>query len=318
LGVTGVAAILAACNAGSSLLPGSATGATASWMSPDSKGASLLAYISDAEFNEIFIYSYRRGAYQKIKLEGEIKGLDSPEGECVQNNTVWVTNTGKRELLEYAFGKSKPIARIRDAFELPGDCTVDPTTGKIAATILNTPNFKNGSVSVWKTPTSTPTKYFVKGMGSVYSGSYDNKGDLFVDGTVHVDGSGGVVFAELPKGATKFHIISVSGTTFNFPGGIQWDGKQVVFCDQLGSANSSVCYQVSVSGTRAKVIGTTQLSAAFDAVHPIIPTSKLLIAPDVSNKNVQFYAYPKGGKPITTITNAGFGEPIGAAVITQN
>lgn len=268
-----------------------------------------LVYIADGALGEIFTYSYGRR-----KLEGEITGLNSPEGECVQKDKVWVANTGASQLLEYAFGGMTPTATIGDSGKLPIDCAVDPTTGNVAAMNIITSSFGNGSVSIWTSPSSKPMNYAVAGLPSPYFGSYDNRGDLFVDGMQTVS-SGGFGFAELSKGSRKFKMLSISGATMGFPRGVQWDGDSLVLCDQLGPSGHAVCYQLNVSGTVATVTGTTQLDGAFDAVQVFIKHGKL-IAPDPSKPNVQFYTYPTGGSPAKTITGDFF-EPLGTAVINR-
>ena len=59
---------------------------------------------------------------------------------------------------------------------------------------------------------------------------YDDKGNLYVDGTKGYSVTFGS--AELPKGNKNLTNIVLKGGTIYFPGKILWDGKHVVVGDQ--------------------------------------------------------------------------------------
>ena len=64
-----------------------------------------------------------------------LTGFDNRQGECVDGaGNVFVTNSFKGQILEYAHGGTTPIATLSDPNQYPIDCAVDPTTGNLAVT----------------------------------------------------------------------------------------------------------------------------------------------------------------------------------------
>ena len=132
---------------------------------------------------------------------------------------------------------------------------------------------------------------------------YDSKDNLFLDGFSPDDT---FQYGEIPKGRRAISLITVSGATIEFPGGVQWDGHQMTVGDQ-----KEPIYQIKDNGD---IIGTTTLSGACDVVQYFILDSKIT-APDSCTENSDIYTYPGGGSPIVEVGN--LVTPIGASVVSK-
>ena len=270
----------------------------ASWMAPDAKRKDLL-YISD-QTGDVYVFSYPGG-----KLKGTLTGFADPQGECVdKTGDVWITLFSGQELLEYAHGGTSSIGSLSDPGYLLEGCSVDPTTGNLAAADFAGTNSTSGGVSIYADAQGTPTTYIDPGLYLVFSLGYDDKGNLFVDGETQTGGT--FAFAELPKGSSTFTNLTLN-KTIGTPGTVQWDGKHVT----VGDAKAGVIYRVKISGSSAKVVGTTTLTDADGAFQSFIDGKKV-VNPNVNSANVMFWSYPAGGNPIKTLT--GFVDPFGSAV----
>ncbi len=263
-------------------------------MDPEATTKTLL-YISDAGTNDVYVYTYPQG-----KLTGTLTGFNSPFGECVdKTGNVWITNAGSSQIIEYAHGGTTPIATLEDPGQAPAGCSANVKNGDLAVTNLNpTSGGGAGSVSVYKNAQANPTTYSDASLYRPYFLGYDNKGNLFVDGT---NASAVFAYAELPRGKKKFTNITLN-VSISSPGGVQWDGNYIAVGDEGGAI-----YQTS-GGT---VVGTTTLTGASFVLQFFIEKSKVVV-PDVGNKNAGIYKYPTGGSPTTTIS--GLSAPVGSAV----
>jgi hypothetical protein len=270
-----------------------------SWMAPDTKKNDLL-YISDQGTGDVYVFNYPGG-----KLKGTLTGFADPQGECVdKKGDVWITLFSGQELLEYAHGGKSSIGSVSDPGYLLEGCSVDPTTGNLAAADFAGMNSTSGGVSIYTDARGTPATYIDPGLYLVFSLGYDNKGNLFIDGENQVGGS--FAFAELPKGSSTFTNITLN-KTIGTPGGVQWDGKYVT----VGDAKAGLIYQVKISGSSATVVGTTSLTGS-DGVFQSFIDGKKVVGPNVFSANAMLWSYPAGGSPVKTLT--GFVDPFGSAV----
>jgi hypothetical protein len=139
-----------------------------SWMAPEAKGQDLL-YVSDTSYGlgVVYVYSYPGG-----KLKGELSGVSPADGLCsdAKGNVFVPAGTS---IAEYPHGGTQPIAVLNDPFGGADYCAVDRTTGNLAVS-----------------PTVVVYAH-AKGKGKAYPGgneygnrscTYDDKGDLFVNG----------------------------------------------------------------------------------------------------------------------------------------
>lgn len=310
IGCAGVAAV-AACSSGG-LQPTTANGvanatgfiagrhaqdARRSWMAPDAKKSDLL-YISDLATGDVYAFSYPKGT-----LEGTITGLPEPQGLCVdKKGDVFVTTFAAEEIFEYAHGGTTAINTLTNSGEYMEGCSVDKTTGDLAAI-----NFEpsggggGGGVSIFANASGSPTVLTDSNLYLGYQLGYDDKGNLFLDG---VDSSRNFEFAELPKGSSGFTEISL-GVTINTPGGVQWDGKYVA----VGDAKGGEIYQTDGAG--GKVEGTTTLTDSNGVFQFWIDGKRVVGANDYS-ANAMYWKYPAGGDPTKTLSN--FDYPFGVTI----
>jgi hypothetical protein len=280
-----------------SAMQGSAMGAhpnhRRSWMDPDAKGKDLL-YVTNPGANEILVYSY-----PQVRLVGKLTGFyySVPDGVCAdKNGDVWIVLNNSQEIVEYKHGGTTQIATLSDPGYYPTICSVDPTTGNLAVankeTIGSAP--QQGNVAIYAHAKGTPTLYKDSKLFQVWFCGYDDKGNLYVDGTQGYSVTFG--FAELPKGKKQFKNIALKGGTIYFPGKIVWNGKDVVVGDQ--SYHNKYPYTSGIyqtTGAGGKIVGTTPLTGSSDVAGFWIEGSTV-IAPDIGLENVSLYKYPAGGK----------------------
>jgi hypothetical protein len=115
-------------------------------------------------------------------------------------------------------------------------------TGNLAVTNVSTAyDYSAGDVVIYTNAKGTPTNYGDSNFDQYLFCGYDNKGDLFVDG---INYGSAFVFAELPKGSKTLKNITLN-QSFQYGGGVQWDGTYVAVGDQI----AAVIYQFTISGS---------------------------------------------------------------------
>jgi len=304
LAIAPVIALLWGCSS-AAVGPATPLGAQAapqSWMAPDAKNGALL-YISDLGNDTVSVYSYPQG-----KLKGTLSGFYAVHGGCVdEHGHVFITS--KAQIFEYSHGGSKPIATLDDSGYGPTGCSVDPKTGNLAVANIGPIYTSNsGDIAIYKHAKGSPVFLTDQNIFFDYDCSYDDKGNLYVvGGDIH----GFFAFAAIPSGSHSFTNISLD-QYIQIPGGVQWDGKHVAVEDQGAGYHGSTIYQVAVSGSSAKAVGTTTLSGSTDVVQFWIYHKRVIAPNRGSNPNVMFWKYPAGGTAVKTLT--GFVQPVGVTV----
>lgn len=144
-------------------------------------------------------------------------------------------------LLPYAQGGTSPIAILSDTYDIPENCSVDPTTGKLATVGYPYHGVANG-VAIYE-----------KARGAVISGSVD--------------------FAELPKGSTTFRKITLN-QSFRAAGGIQWDGKHLA----VGDFYEAMIYEFDISGKRGTEVGSKPLTASGEIWQFFIDGDRVIVS----------------------------------------
>ncbi len=219
-------------------------------MLPQAKKSDLL-YVTDSGYDLIDVYTYPRG-----NLVGSFHGYGSgyPVSLCVDSSgNVYVTfNYGA--IVEYAHGGTEPINSWNN-FSSPVGCSVDPTTGNLAvANFENNLSGGKGYVWIWDKATGKGQGYSYRHFSAPYWCGYDDAGNLFIEGYFRRHGRGHLGLVELPSGDTSLKniLISVDGNA----SGVQYDGEYVT----IGSGDN--IYQLRISRSRAKVVGTTTLATS--------------------------------------------------------
>jgi hypothetical protein len=274
-----------------------------SWMMHVGKSMKLL-YVSDIGDEGVDVFSYA-----DKKQVGHLSGFNEPNGLCAdRTGDVFVSDTYNSRVVEYAHGSTKSIDVFEDPNNYPMGCAIDRTTGNLAVTNYN--YLATGSIAIYKEARGKPTLY--TGLWITYFCTYDNVGNLFIDG---FNTLGAVVLGELKKGGTTLTTIPLN-VRAGWAGGLEWDGKHLALGDQLANKFESepypnVIYRLSIQNGMADVVSTTPLASAGDVIQFWFQ-GRSVIGPDASNEDVGFWKYPSGGNPKSLIR--GLYEPVGTTV----
>jgi hypothetical protein len=293
LGVSAVVILLAGCggalapSAGSSLVPQAARSGPRgfSWIDPTARGRDLL-YASSIYNCNVYVFTYPRGRLvQTINACG--LGFGPAFGLCTdKSGDVFMAMGEGFSIFKFAHGGTAPIAQLENDSLLPVGCSVDQKTGDLGVASAT------GNVAIFKNASGTPQIYSLGDVSEFFFCTFDDRGNLFADGK-HNDHS--FALAELPKGGSVLHEITVSG---NFGSGfaLQWDGRHVAIGGTQGP-NKFTLDRVRLSGSVAKVVGTTTLDAAANTSVPFQfwIRNGTVIQPENRNAEIGFWDYPGGG-----------------------
>jgi hypothetical protein len=171
----------------------------------------------------------------------------------------------------------------------------------------------DGTIAIYEDARGKPKVYMHSPLKQAFWCSYDNDGNLFVDG---VRGkSSKFMLLELPKNGDGLKQLTVD-QSMGYPGGVQWDGKYL----DIGSYTSSptgttVVYRFKIAAGHGREVGTTTLGSGASDVRQFWIQRTTLIAPSeqLLQSDVFFYDYPAGGKATKKITD-GLDAPAGAVV----
>jgi hypothetical protein len=276
-------------------------------MAPEARREDLL-YVSD-ESGIVYVFSYPGG-----KLLGMLTGFQGPAGLCSDGaGDVFVTDTPAIAVFEYKHGQKKPTTVI-GAFGYPEGCAVDATTGNLAVTnYTNARPLGPGSVSVIAlTKKRKATTYTDPSFNEFFFCGYDNKGNLYVDGVN--SGTSQSEFAELSKGGSSLKDFTLNANV-TYPGGIQWDGKDVAIEDTL----KDVLYRVKIAGSSGTVLGSTHFNGDLSTLLTQfwIQGGTIVLPYDTLSRDVHrvgFWPYPSGGSPAKVLDPKGNVELFGATV----
>jgi hypothetical protein len=202
-----------------------------------------------------------------------------------RSGNVWAT-TYDGYAYEYAHGGTKPIAKLyTGSYDVASGCGVDPTTGNLA--VVSTAGF----IIVFTNARGSGTDYGAP--FTAFRCSYDNRGNLFVDGLDRFQ------IGELPKGASEFKTITLDKTGQLGAGGIQWDGHYMAISTRLPH-HQHVIFRFYVSGSQGRVVQTIHFKDQWQAWTFWIQ-GRNMIAPTPHDGLVGVWPYPRGGKRTATL-----------------
>jgi hypothetical protein len=315
----GAAAALAACSQaappiGARVIPQSRAIAAqpdhaGSWVLPEAATSDLL-YVGNLG-QGLSMYTYPEG-----KLVGVVKNPNFSylAGECVDSSgSVFVANLGNNEIFEYRHG-SKKLLQTLDAPTGYNtiDCSVDPTTGNLAVSLLHGRRDRTGGVAIYPHAQGSPQIYTTPRIRRYYFCGYDDKGNLFVDGRPSV---GYFHLAELPAGSSKFVDIQLN-QKIGIPGSVLWHGKYLAVGDQYAPD----VYEFRIKGSRGTLVITTPLSGIEPHLTADrafwIQGKRIVVATGTKaypQGAVDFFAYPAGGNA-TKIVSEDVRHPLGLTV----
>jgi hypothetical protein len=290
---------IAACSStgnGAGLTPLAAPPSSIERLSIDNASKAEL-YITDDGTNAVDTF-----AWPKPKSPtGELEGFSEPQLGCAdQSGDVFISNTGDENILEY--DGSEEVNTLNDSGEYPTDCSFDTANGDLAVSNIVTTKDGPGKLAIYKNAKGTPQYIAVPGVPRVSAVQYDGSGNLFVAGD---NSSSDVTLVEMKAGSDKFKVACpklIGGSGAQFLGGLAWDGKYIVITTNEGLLRINNC----------KVVGAPIVLTGSSDIAGFAIAGNRLVGADAGNADVEIYAYPKGGKPIQTLT--GFSEPIGAVI----
>jgi hypothetical protein len=268
-----------------------------------SPGSGALLYVSDANNGLVRMYDY-----PQLTLAGTLQ-IGNPEGLCVDNRsrTIWVVSTVYSQIVEFTHGGTRPIKILKDGVEYPDACAVDTVTGDLAVANVNNQGSDPGSVSIYRKSEGKAHLYSDSKIYFMSFLAYDGKGNLFVDGS----GPNYPTFrlAELPRGASTFKELRLTGPQTKNPGGLVYDAGVIA----IGDRKRSVIFQTS----HGRVTGRTPLGNACYISQFVIDGRRAIVANtcgSINNPtgNILIYDYPRGGSPVKQLT--GFAVAFGVAI----
>jgi hypothetical protein len=287
-----------------------------SWMLPETKSGDLL-YVSSFYSGNVYVYSY-----PQRKLVGTLTGFISPAGECSDSaGDVFITaysniSGNGSTIYEYAHGGTSPVATLSDSGDAWG-CAIDPATGNLAAANgidpTNPYGSGNGSVAIYADAQGNPTMYYSSEMSPFGFCGYDDQGNLYLP--VSIGPTPHLGLARLAHGSGSIEAINLNHEIYAnnadaFLPSVQWDGKSMtvssVPSDEGHVSGLVSVYRLEITGSDAKVIGTTKLETHNNdhAGQSWIQGKRIFgIYYHRSYGHVAVWRYPRGGNPVDKIGN---------------
>jgi hypothetical protein len=135
--------------------------------------------------------------------------VSSISHSCVDKaSDVFIADLQNSRVVEHGHGDETPKATLSDPGYYPNDCSVDPRMGNLAVTNLNpTTGSGEGNVLIYVNASGTPRVLIDPRVYYYFYCSYDNKGDLYIDGSAASLGISR--FDELPVGHGGFKTIGI-------------------------------------------------------------------------------------------------------------
>lgn len=252
-----------------------------------------LQYISNHRGDTLLQFDYPK----ETSSIATINGVTKPLGECTNalygsgEKVFWVS--GSDGVYKFKVG-TYPSGKLSDSYEVLS-CAIDPKSGDLADID------KGGFVNVYTRAQGTPKSYST-GFNPFFCG-YDDKGNLFVDGTL----GSSIVLGELPKGGDSFKQITIPQLNGN-PGAVQYDGTYLTVSD------TTTIHRFEITGS----VATEKGKVALDACQACWQTwigKGVVFAPDLTGNTAYVFKYPEGGKPIAQLTGT-FVAPFGSVQVT--
>lgn len=229
-----------------------------------------LLYVSDISAGAVEIYTY-----PEMTFAGYIVGFVEPTALCTDRaGNVWVGDYKGFAVYEFAHGATTPLNVLTADLDGPTGCAIDPKSGNLAVTN------SAGWVDVFPNAAGTPKHYTLVPGQIPFFDTYDNQGNFFVDGD---SPSVSFFLLELTAGSSAFTPIALNQPPPQ-PGGLQWDGKDLVVGDLFGTLY--LTQGANVVNTIA--LGEQQGMEGFY----IAPAHRKILA--TSSGAVNLYKYPSG------------------------
>ncbi|MGB8908208.1 MAG: hypothetical protein WCC84_05630 [Candidatus Cybelea sp.] len=288
------------------------------WISPSAKDAPVLFFQGDVNLGNIYIFSL-----PDMTLKGTITGLSEPLGMCSDlAGNIYVAESGKSRVDEFTRTGTQ-IATYTDTYGYPSACAVNPQNGYLAVTDNSSPL----KILVFSSPSSPPTVLTVPHMTYLSYAGYNNKGELWVDGSNYLE------FALSRCNASTCKPLNVQGAQDFEAGTVQWDDVRktwVIFDEACDNQNPGSCsYPVSEQGAlgqqtsynnykRAAVCSLKQaVIGAYEKRFVVGGDWDYDTCGGPTGNAVYRWAYPAGGNPTNHAALPNGARPYGAAISTK-
>jgi len=245
-----------------------------SWTSPEARSNDLL-YASTGDDGAIYVYTYPKG-----KLVSGLFNSGSSYGLCSDSSgNAFVTND--YAIYEYPHGAAGPSASLTNPFGATFSCSIDPTTGNLAAVTAHDAVVFQPGAHGWK-----QAKLFALTYPATGWCGYDASGNLFMS----AEDSGGWFISELLKGKSAFKKTLID-RRFE-PGNIQSDGKYVAIGDNV------LIRRFKFIGTTGRQVSVRKLNGIERVFQFWIQGGTVTAAANQSGSYaVGLWPYPAGGNP---------------------
>ncbi len=301
----GTAMVLAGCGSHNApnVLPGEAPFGQSQVETAHSNAASSgdLLYISASYKQKVLAYRYPHGG--RAPIFRHLWAILAGECADTEGNVyiIFSNFSGAGFVYEYPHGKASLMRQYLSYDIYDSQCSVDPTSGDLAVT---TGTAHNGLFLVFPNRAGKPKNYTLPQGFDSQTCSYDNNGNLFINGGAFPQPA----LFELPKGAKK--VVNITLPAMNglkkAAGAIRWDGKYLAFAD----AEHTV-YLLAISGTKARIAGRVRLDGVKHIENIWIEQNSIAAS---SPGEVLVWKYPAGGRPIRTINLGAYDDSDGVAV----
>lgn len=313
LNVAAAAALLAGCGGPlvatgtpqSSAVAGSAERGR-SWVEPNLARDNLLYVANDYYYTGVTIYKLGSG-----QMVGRL-GVYFSNGICNDSSGDIYVTSGESSVDEFPHGGTKYKRSLHFPGASVGACSVDSITGNLAVVD------NQSGIFIYSRASGSPTNYRNYDFLNYYSLTYDDRGNLFVDG----EGPTGLQLAEIPEGGATLNSVKLNPTE-TAGGNLAWDGEYLAMGDQSGKSIDDF----ALSGSSATLKRTVTLAdvatltgftiSPFGYSTGSFPGRKEIIGADLNHDArlgyVWYWRYPHGGTPIAKIAKQ-VREPIGLAV----
>lgn len=257
-----------------------------------------LLYVTGVDNERVRVFTYPQD--QGVRLKRFAFPLLAGDCADAKGNVyiIWADFTSAGFISEYPHGKDKAIRRL-SSYDILGDsqCSIDPTNGDLAVT-------EGLTIQIFDQKGESRRHHLPSRFGADTC-AYDDRGNLYINTG---EGFGHANLFELAKGSSRVVQITLPRAFRHNKrsAAIRWDGKYLAFTN-----GEHTVYQLTISGTRARIAGQTQLEDV-QTIGNIWIQNNTIVGSN-AHAEVFIWKYPAGGKPINHLTfkNAG---GIGVAV----
>jgi len=256
-------------------------------------------------------------SYPQDQLEGQLTGFSLPVGDCAdKKGNVYIADYAANTVIEYSHGGSKPIRTLAVPGSGSVSCAVDPAGGDLAVTVAGGTSGIGAALAIYRPGKAKPKTYTYKPILRYAYCTYDDAGNLFVDGEPAQGYGDNFELAELPRDQTSLQAVTLQGG-LPWSAALQWDGKYLT----VGQNVRPQILRYTIAGGDGTYVGSTPLTDSYDAMQFVIAGNKAIVVNRyyvdryVTKWNVLVYRYPQGGYSIEDMVESS--TPVGSVALSR-